>query len=53
MYKGVKVTRRFENKSPNFSKSSPNSLQDKNAKISTTKPNLKVQNIYIKPYLKP
>jgi len=39
---------------PNFSKSCQNSLQaKKNAKISTTKLNLKAQNIYIKPLLKP
>jgi hypothetical protein len=30
---------------------SPKSLQNKNAKISTTELNLKVQNIYIKPLL--
>jgi hypothetical protein len=43
-----RVTRRFEKKLPNFSKSSPNRLHDKKAKISTTKLNLKAQNIYIK-----
>jgi hypothetical protein len=32
--------------------SSPKSLQTKKAKISTTKLNLKAQNIYIKPLLK-
>jgi hypothetical protein len=39
-------------KMPNFSKSSPNSLPAKKAKISTTKLKLKAQNIYIKPLLK-
>ncbi len=48
-----RVNRSFEKNSPNFSKSSPNSLQAKKAKISTTKLNLKAQNIYIKPLLKP
>jgi hypothetical protein len=50
----ARVTRAFEKKSPSFSKSSPNSLQaQKKIKISTTKLNLEVQNIYIKPLLKP
>jgi hypothetical protein len=44
-----RVTRRYE-KSPNFSKSSQNSLQ---FKFSTTYLYLKVQNIYKKPLLKP
>jgi hypothetical protein len=38
---------------PNFSKNSPKSQDVKKAKISTTKLNLKAQNIYIKPLLKP
>ncbi len=49
----VRVTRKFENNSPNFSKSSQNSLQAKKAKISTTKLNLEAKNIYINPLLKP
>jgi hypothetical protein len=49
--KANRVTRRFE-KMPNYSKSSPNSLQAQKAKISTTKVNVEAQNIYIKPLLK-
>jgi hypothetical protein len=42
-----RVTRRFEKNWPNLSKS----LQGQNAKIFTTKLNLKAQNFYIKPLL--
>jgi hypothetical protein len=40
-------------KLPKFSKNSPKSCQVKKVKISTANLNLKVQNIYIKPLLKP
>jgi hypothetical protein len=43
----------IEKKSPNFLKSSRNSGQAKNAKISASKLNSKAQNIFIKPHLKP
>jgi hypothetical protein len=44
------VTRRFANNSPIFQKKLP--YKPKTAQISTTKLNLKAQNIYIKPLLK-
>jgi hypothetical protein len=52
---GNRVTRRKgKKKLPNFSKNSPRSHQvKKKAKISTTKLNLRAQNIIIKPLLKP
>jgi hypothetical protein len=43
----------LEKSLPNFWKNGQNSCQTKKAKKSTSKLNLKVQNIYIKPLLKP
>jgi hypothetical protein len=47
------VTRPLEKKSPNFQRIAPKVAKSKKAKISTTKLNLKVQNIYMEPLLKP
>ncbi len=49
----IRVTRRFEKKLPFFQKIAQKVAKSKKAKISTTKLNLKAQNIYNKPLLKP
>jgi hypothetical protein len=49
----VQATDDKKNNLPNFLNNSQKSYQVKKAKISTTKLNLKTQNIYIKPLLKP
>jgi hypothetical protein len=49
----VQGDQKIRKKLPNFSKNSSKSCQVKKAKISTTKLNLKAQNIYKKPLLKP
>ena len=48
-----RVTRRFEKNCPIFQKVAKTVSKPKNAKISTTKLNLKAQNINNKPLLKP
>jgi hypothetical protein len=48
-----RVTRGFGKNCPIFQKVAPKVSIPKNAKISISKPKMKVQNIYIKPLLKP
>jgi hypothetical protein len=48
-----RVTRRLEKNLPILKKIAQKSCRVKKAKISATKLNLKAQNIYIKPLLKP
>jgi hypothetical protein len=50
---GEQGDQKFWKKLPSFSKSSPKVSKPKKAKVSKTKLKLKVQNIYIKPLLKP
>jgi len=53
MFFKIRVTRRLEKNLPNFQKIAQKVAKSKKAKISTTKHNLKAQNICNKPLLKP
>ncbi len=52
-FDNIRVTRRLKKKLPYILKSGQKCCLAKNAIISATKLNLKVQNIYLKPLLKP